>query len=196
MILSPHIYHWLIRPKWLTKKHIHNHIENHLTLKKKYVLDFGSGTGANCSLCSPAHYYGTDPDHKRIEFAKRLYPRYQFTVLKDGEAYLPLEDHSIDIVLIIAVLHHIAPAQISRYIQDFKRILKHEGEILVIEPCFLPGTPLSNWFMKTNDKGDFIQYEGTYLKYFKEQGLNCQVLGRFNKGLFYNELFFCAHKQT
>lgn len=78
MQLSPRIYHSFIRPKWTTKIYIQNHIQRHFDFTDKKVLDFGAGTGANCTLCSHAHYFGIDPDSHRINFAKRMYTQYQF----------------------------------------------------------------------------------------------------------------------
>ncbi|MGJ9456895.1 hypothetical protein [Oceanobacillus sp. CF4.6] len=83
MELSPSFYHKLIRPKWFNQIYIHNRIEKHLNLYGKKVLDFGSGTGANCTLCKPGQYFGIDPDEKRINFAQQLYPDYDFDVFRN-----------------------------------------------------------------------------------------------------------------
>jgi ubiquinone/menaquinone biosynthesis C-methylase UbiE len=189
--LSPLLYHKVIRPNWITKMYIHNKINQHINLVDKRVLDFGAGTGANCLLSKPSYYIGIDPDVKRINFAKKLYPDYFFSVLQGDK--LPLEDHSIDIVLIVAVLHHIPPDKVKIYMKEFKRVLsKQGGQIVIIEPCFFKNTHISNWFMKNNDNGAFIQTEDGYLDYFKEEGFTCNVLNKYRKCFLYNEFFFLA----
>ncbi len=188
--LSPRIYHSFVRPKWFTKVYIQNKIQQHFDFADKKVLDFGAGTGANCTLCSPDHYIGIDPDLHRINFAKRLYVPYRFEILTGNR--LPAEDKSFDFVLIIAVLHHIPPEMIQDYVREFKRILKPGGRIIAIEPCFFEKSPICNWFMKVNDKGDYIQKEDAYLKYFTKENFQCSVLKRFKKCFFYNELYFTA----
>jgi hypothetical protein len=35
-------------------------------LDNKSILDFGSGTSANCLLCEPDFYLGIEPDRERI----------------------------------------------------------------------------------------------------------------------------------
>ncbi|MFJ5760333.1 class I SAM-dependent methyltransferase [Neobacillus sp. NPDC093182] len=190
MQLSPRIYHSLIRPKWLTKIYIQNNIEQHFNFTDKKVLDFGAGTGANCTLCSPDYYFGIDPDSYRIEYAKRLYTQYRFEAFKGNE--LPAENNSFDYILIIAVLHHIPPEMITGYVKEFKRVLKPNGKIVVLEPCFFEKSPVSNWFMKSNDKGEYIQCEKEYLTYFTKENFRCQILKRFKKCFFYNELYFTA----
>ncbi|WP_226037718.1 class I SAM-dependent methyltransferase [Aquibacillus saliphilus] len=191
MELSPALYHKLIRPKWSTQKHIHQNVKEYFDFKNKKILDFGAGTGANCSLCSPNGYYGIDPDINRINYAKQVYPEYSFEVFQDDT--IQLKEFSVDMVLIVAVLHHIPPVQIETYIKEFKRILKpDEGKIIVIEPCFTNNNSFSNWFMKNNDNGDYIQGEQGYLNYFHQQGFIPKVLKKYRKHFLYNELFFCA----
>lgn len=192
MQLSPIIYHKLVRPKWITKMYIHNKIQQHFNFNNKKVLDFGAGTGANSSLSKPDLYIGTDPDENRVLFAKKLYPEYLFHIQKDN--ILPIENDSIDIILIVAVLHHIPPELVRIYMKEFKRVLnKKDGQFIIMEPCFFAKTHINNWFMKTNDKGDFIQTEEGYLNYFKEEGFSCEVINRYRKCFLYNELFFSAH---
>nr|WP_263326392.1 class I SAM-dependent methyltransferase [Neobacillus sp. Marseille-Q6967] len=190
MQLSPTLYHSLVRPKWLTKMYIQNNIQQHFNLADKKVLDFGAGTGANCRICSPEHYIGIDIDSGRIKYAKRLYKQYRFESFNGKE--LPVDNASIDFILIIAVLHHIPPELIEQYVKEFKRILKPGGRIVIIEPCLFEKSPICNWFMKTNDKGDYILKEEEYLNFFQKEKFQCKVLKRFKKCFFYNELYFSA----
>jgi hypothetical protein len=62
-----------------------------------------------------------------------------------------------------------------------------------IEPCFVDKRYIGNWFMKTNDKGDFIQNEEGYFNYFLEEGFKCTTIERYRKCFLYNELFFYAY---
>lgn len=191
MELSPIFYHKMIRPKWITQKYIHNKIKQHVSFDGQKTLDFGTGTGANCILCNPEDYIGIDPDVKRITFAKRVYPDYQFDIFENDE--LPVKDNSLDIVLIVAVLHHISPEQIKKYVKEFRRVLKETGgKIIVIEPCFFEKSYICNWFMDKNDNGAYIQNETGYLNYFQEEGFTCQVIKKYRKCFLYNELFFQA----
>ncbi|GEL77573.1 class I SAM-dependent methyltransferase [Tenuibacillus multivorans] len=191
MQLSPQIYHSLVRPRWFTQKYIHNQINKHCNLKNKYVLDFGAGTGKNCELSTPDFYLGLDPDEKRINFAKKKYHQYQFNILNNHT--LPIQDQSIDVILIIAVLHHIPQDMILGYLKEFRRILKnHDSEIIILEPCLLNKKCLKNWFMRTFDKGDYLQNEQSYLNMFKGAGFQTTKISQFPKFMFYNELLFKA----
>jgi 2-polyprenyl-3-methyl-5-hydroxy-6-metoxy-1,4-benzoquinol methylase len=191
MELSPFFYHKLIRPKWINQIYIHNRIEKHLKLYEKNVLDFGAGTGANCTLCKPGQYFGIDPDEKRINLAKKLYPDYDFDVFQNDN--LTAKNNSIDVILIIAVLHHISSEKIRSYVKQFRKALRPGGMIVVIEPCLIEKSNINNWYMKKIDNGSYIQNEQGYHDFFLGEGFNCTTIQRFRKCFLYNELFFIAY---
>lgn len=189
--VSPKLYHWFVRPKWVTKKYIHDHIQSRFLFDGKFVLDFGSGTGANCSIFHSSRYLGVDPDAKRIDYAKRIYPSHSFQVLDNNR--LPIENESMDYILIVAVLHHISSEDIACYMEEFKRILKVNGTIIVMEPCICKNRPLCNWFMNWYDKGEYIRNEEEYLQLFRDHDFRPEPISRFRKCFFYHELFFSVN---
>ncbi|AKG34898.1 methyltransferase type 11 [Paenibacillus durus ATCC 35681] len=142
-------------------------------------------------MFQPNHYLGIDPDAGRIHYAKRLYPTHKFLVLENGK--LPVDDESVDYILIVAVLHHISSEEIAEYMKEYKRVLKPSGKIIVMEPCLCRNKPLSNWFMNLYDNGEYIRREEEYIQLFRENEFTSQVINRFRKGLLYNELFFSAN---
>ncbi|WP_158299504.1 class I SAM-dependent methyltransferase [Paenibacillus antri] len=187
---SPGLYHRFVRPKWLTKKYIHDPISMHFPLDRRSVLDFGCGTGANCTMVSPEFYVGVDADDRRTRFASRLHPGYTFHPL--ASETLPLDDQSIDYVWIIAVLHHIPCDSIPAYVKEFRRILKPGGRVIVMEPFLSDRTPLSNRFMRWWDRGRHIRGEDGYVKFFADHQFSCDIHQKFRKCFLYNELFFSA----
>ncbi|WP_051317031.1 class I SAM-dependent methyltransferase [Ectobacillus panaciterrae] len=186
----PQLYHNLVRPRWFTEKYIHHYLQERFEFNNKTVLDFGSGTGVNCTLFAPESYMGVDPDQKRVMYSKKLYPNYAFHVLQ--EYSLPVENESIDYILIISVLHHISCPDIITYTKEFKRVLKPNGKVIAIEPCMYQHKPLCNLFMNWLDQGRFIRDEKAYMDLFHKNGYECDVLKRFTKCFVYNELFFSA----
>ncbi|GIQ68407.1 class I SAM-dependent methyltransferase [Xylanibacillus composti] len=192
--IAPQWYHRFVRPKWFTQKYIHQHIRSNFNLHHQVVLDFGSGTGANCPMVHPSYYLGVDPDAKRIEYARKLYPQHTFQVF-DRKTF-PVEDNSVDCILIIAVLHHIPSQEIAAYMSEFVRILKPDGRMIVMEPCICKSKPICSWFMKKVDKGAYIRDEEGYLKLFPRHEFECSVLKRFHKCFLYHELFFSARRKS
>ncbi|WP_276308549.1 class I SAM-dependent methyltransferase [Thermoflavimicrobium daqui] len=169
---------------------MHDFLTRSFHFDGRRVLDFGAGTGANCSIFSSENYIGIDPDAKRISYAKKVYPDYTFEVLENNR--LTVDDQSMDFILIIAVLHHISSNDISTYISEFKRILKPDGTIIVMEPYLSGNHPIGNQLMRWIDRGPYIRSEQEYLHLFQNHGYTCKVINRFRKCLVYHELFFCA----
>lgn len=194
MNLSPRLYHWMIRPRWLTQKYIHNYIQNHFRLKNKAILDFGCGTGANCCICCPDQYLGIDPDENRIDLAKRIYPNHSFEAF--NEYRIPSDDKRFDYIFIIAVLHHISDKQIKHYLNEFERVLKPQGRLIVIEPYLKQQSKINNLVMKRYDNGEYIRNEKEYLQLFRYSGFDYKVLQKFTKCFFYNEIFFSAQPRS
>jgi SAM-dependent methyltransferase len=190
MPLSPQLYHWFVRPRWFTKKYIHDHIESHFVLDNKAVLDFGSGTGANCSICNPSHYLGIEPSVERVDLSKRLYPDHNFMIF--DEKRIPAQNESVDFIIVVAVLHHISDDQIKDYLLEFERILKPGGRVIVMEPYLCNKKRFNNRFMNWYDDGDYIRHEDSYLELFQAGRFKCQVLKKFTKCFVYNEIFFSA----
>jgi 2-polyprenyl-3-methyl-5-hydroxy-6-metoxy-1,4-benzoquinol methylase len=175
MELSPQLYHKLVRPQWLTNLYINDLITNHFEFKDEQVLDFGCGIGASCSLTAPDNYIGLDPDEERIDYARNLYPEYNFYPLKKPGS-LDLASNSFDYILLIAVLHHIPKAQLTANLQQFHEILKPEGTIIVIEPCLTSNSKLRNHFMCLIDNGDYIRTRKEYLNLFAEQDYQTNLI--------------------
>ncbi len=188
MILSPSIYHRLIRPEWLTKFYITNLLTEHFDFSHKTVLDFGCGTGSVCNLFTPRLYLGIDPDPHRVAFAKKNYPNHHFSIYSNGK--IPVEDSTIDYLIAISVLHHIPTEEIHRHLNEFKRILRPGGGIVSIEP-YLTSSMVSDNLMTLFDQGKYIRNEEEYFKIFEANNFKVNLLKKFKK-LVYNELFFFA----
>lgn len=190
MELSPRLYHAFVRSTRLTQKYIHNILEQNFDFHNKTVLDFGSGIGSNSCMCNPENYLGIDPDAKRVAYAKRLYPGFNFTLFEGNR--LPVANDSVDYILIVAVLHHIPPEQLPGYLDEFRRVLKPYGRIVVMEPCLFNNSRFRNWFMSHFDRGKFIRTEDAYIQIFTNHHYQVDKLKQFQKMLLYNELLFTA----
>ena len=194
MYLSPRLYHWLVRPPWFTRIYIHDHINGHFCMDHKNVLDFGSGTGANCRLCKPDFYLGIEPNKQRVGLAKRFYPDYSFELF--DERKIPVRDHSIDYILVVAVLHHLNDGQIRDYLSEFDRVLKPGGRIIAMEPYLCDRAAFRNRLMNWYDDGEYIRNEESYFKLFQDGNYRCETLKKFTKCFVYNEIFFSAQREA
>lgn len=190
MELSPKLYHYLVRPKWFSNIFFYKMLQEYINVNDRTVLDFGCGIGSSSFLFDPLNYFGVDCDHRRIEYAKKLYPKHNFIAINNGQ--LPLSKNSVDYVLISSVLHHIPPDLLSNYMKEFRRVIKSDGSLIIAEPCFSEKARLQNWCMLNFDKGNYIMTEDEYLDAFRKANFRTKVIKRYNQLLFYNKIIFCA----
>lgn len=194
MELSPRLYHYFVRPKWFLNKFYNSMFQNCIEFKDKTVLDFGCGIGSSSYLFESSNYLGVDCDDKRINYAKKLYPEYNFITTKDG--LLPLSQNSVDYIMILSVLHHMPTEELTDSLKEFKRVLKSDGNIIIVEPCFFKKARMRNWYMSKLDKGKYIRNEDEYLDLFRKANYKTKVIKRYNQLLFYNKIMIYAYPDT
>jgi len=187
MHLNPYFYQKLVRPKFAIKKYIKNIVEKEFDFKDKKILDFWCWTGSNSFIFDSKNYIWVDIEKQRIEFASKLFPKYNFKCIENSS--LDLTNNSLDYICIFAVIHHISDDIFKWYIDEFKRVLKNDWKIVIIEPVLNKKYKFSNWFMNTVDDWEYIRYEEEYLSLF-ENDFTVKVHKRFNKFFLYNEIFF------
>jgi len=186
------IFDKIWRSQKATKKYVEDVLKKKVNFSGKSVLDFGCGAGSYCFLFDSKGYLGIDLDKKRINYAKKVYPNYNFEdILLEN---LCLGDKKFDYVFIISTLHHINDIEMKKYRKYLYGLLKEKGSVVGMEPCFFPKKPFNNWFMKFIDRGKFIRNEKEYKSLFGNL-FSFQTKKKFIRNLFYNELFYIAHKK-
>lgn len=103
----------------------------------KTLLDFGCGTGG-CTVAAAGlvgeegRVFGLDADPHAVAAAKKRVSRARLdnvTVLLSDRGTVPLEDNSVDVVLLYDVLHDLGhPEQV---LSELRRVLKPDGLLSV-----------------------------------------------------------------
>jgi SAM-dependent methyltransferase len=96
------------------------------------ALDVGCGTGALAARLAGAGYetVGVDPSEGMLEVLRQRSPRVR--AVRASAESLPFPDGSFDVVLTVAVLHHIAdPDRVRRTLAEMVRVAKPSGRVLV-----------------------------------------------------------------
>lgn len=114
------------------------------------VLEIGCGAGTNFNLYNPEkveHLYAIEPHAPMVERAKATWEEGDFGFSCDihmcGAEAVPLEDHSIDTVVITFVLCTIPDWQ--RSLKEVRRVLKPDGKILFSEHGLAPDEGVAKW---------------------------------------------------
>ena len=107
---------------------------NQIDLADKIVLDLASGEGYGSSLLAQysKHVTGIDISVEAIEYAKSKYIKNNLKFLVGDAINIPLEDHSIDVVVSFETLEH--HDKHKEMIDEIKRVLKSEGILIMSSP--------------------------------------------------------------
>lgn len=132
-------------------------------LVKSRVLDVGCGTGVNSEVF-PQHvsYVGCDLSEKYINHAKQYYGnRAEFYAAPVGELQ-KLNLKPFDVVIVMAVLHHLSDDQIMKLCDEVSDLLVPGGLMITADPCYTKDQPRFSNFLTSFDRGQFVRFPQQY----------------------------------
>lgn len=144
----------LIRPASSYRAFLERHVR---PVEGMRVFDVGCGTGAILSYLPPVSYLGVDVNARYIECARsRLGARGTFVVGDGGERFA-VADESIDLVLALGVLHHLADETAANIIAEAARVLVPGGRFVTHDPVLSSsGTRAARLFVRL-DRGKYVR---------------------------------------
>lgn len=114
------------------------------------ILDVGCGTGSHLELYQryDCNLYGLDLSPSMLEVARtRLENKAQLDI--GNATNMPYEDSKFDLIISMLSLHEMTVETRLAVLSEMKRVLKKDGNILLID--FHPGPyqPIQGWISKT-----------------------------------------------
>lgn len=105
------------------------------------VLDVGCGAGITDSFLLPhvGSVHGVDVSAEMVSAAAQRNPTATYELYDGGR--LPFEDGRFDLVFAACVLHHVPPADWSRFLAELWRVTAKRGVAVIIEHN--PANPLT-----------------------------------------------------
>jgi ubiquinone/menaquinone biosynthesis C-methylase UbiE len=177
-----------LTPKFRSNGLIWKHVHTYCDPTQERVLDFGSGTGRSAAMFSLSHYVGFDIDCERVRFASSVRRRYCFVLGEQGR--VPFGDERFDLVFVSSVLHHLSDNDVSYYSSEFKRVLRPDGRILVVEPINRVEGQFTNLYMGLCDRGPYIRFARDYMMLLSSD-FQMQLCDEFRgANLYMNGVFF------
>jgi ubiquinone/menaquinone biosynthesis C-methylase UbiE len=111
------------------------------------VLEVGIGSALNLPYYSPnvTQLYGIEPSPELLRMARRKTERMPFpvTLLNQTADNVPLEDHSVDTVVLTWVLCSIEDS--GAVLKEMKRVLKSNGRLIFLEHGLAPEPKVQTW---------------------------------------------------
>lgn len=138
--------------------------------KNGKILDIGCGSGHYAEVLNDREWYGVDISPESIKTAKKFYKEAK---VGDITTHIPFPDKSFDYVLALSVFHHIHKC-IPEALKEVKRVLKPNGEIIVIDHdarnAHTRNVTSGRFLHLTPTKSEKCLYPETVLKILKESG--------------------------
>lgn len=140
-----------------------------------FILEIGCGNGKNLGERPDCHMFGCDPCRPLLECAKAQYPNANLTVA-NGLA-LPYTNASMDVVISIAVFHHLATEEARRqFLKEFARVYNGKGGGMLtvwsyesVEPSWQPLPGRGDYLVPWHHKQSSAIYQRYYHVFDKEE---------------------------
>lgn len=126
------------------------------------VLDIGCGTADILDHLPAVDYSGFDLNPRYVASARRRFgARGVFRCEDVGKAGFGGRD-GFDLVLALAILHHLDDGEVVRLFQLAKNALRPGGRLVTFDSCYVPGQSRMARFLIDRDRGRNTRTEAGY----------------------------------
>ncbi|MDI9257681.1 class I SAM-dependent methyltransferase [Flavobacterium sedimenticola] len=115
-------------------EHLHRYSLLTPYIADKTVLDIACGEGYGSAIMSKtaARVYGVDIDADTVTKAQAKYKRENLSFQEGSAAAIPLQDHSVDVVVSFETIEH--HDKHREMLSEIKRVLKPSGMLIISTP--------------------------------------------------------------
>lgn len=152
----------------------------------KVVLDAACGEGYGTKIIAEnaGKVYGLDISKETIESAKSKYNINNIEFLEGSIKNIPLEDHSVDVVVSFETIEHVDQETQEQFLEDIKRVLSEDGILIISTPnkkIYSDKYGYNNEFhIKEFYREEFKNLLEKYFKYIKFYGESYQIVNAIN----------------
>ena len=127
------------------------------------LLDFGCGNGRLVPFVEGVEYVGVDNNPSYIDSATEQYggPTTRF-ICADLNDLADMGIESVDVVVCIGVLHHLDDTIAARALEASAHLLKADGRLITMDPCFEPSQHSLARVLMALDRGKYVRHPEGY----------------------------------
>lgn len=169
----------------ITIEHLQRYKSITHIVKGKKVLDAACGEGYGSNILSQyaTSVTGIDISNEAVTYAKEHYKRDNLKYICASIENIPLEDHSIDVIVSFETIEHVNADLQEKFLQEIKRVLKPDGILIMSSPDKRTYSDLRNYNniyhvheLYKNEFEELLKKHFRYIKLFS-QGICNQRIG-------------------
>lgn len=126
------------------------------------LLDVGCGTGQMARFFPQADYLGVDLSERYVAFARARFGAWGRFVCGKAQKLPPEVAGSFDIVLAVALLHHLGEEEAMSFVRSAHGLLRPGGRFITVDPCYASGQSPVARFIIDRDRGLMVRDPGGY----------------------------------
>jgi len=141
------------------------------------ILEFGCGPGTIVGYLPAVKYLGFDMNSKYIEQATRRFPSAHFVCERVSQMSLAREQ-SFDIVLALAIVHHLDDAEALQLFQLAYDSLRPGGKLITVDGVWTDDqSRIARWLL-ARDRGEYVRSEREYVGIASQRFSNIRPIVR------------------
>lgn len=126
------------------------------------ILEIGCGPGTIVPYLPRTEYVGFDVNQEYIDQARSRFPNAAFVCERVSELTLPNRGY-YDIVLALAILHHLDDAEAGQLFRLAHDALRPGGRLVTLDGVWTDDQSRGARYVQARDRGQFIRHEKAYV---------------------------------
>ncbi len=126
------------------------------------ILEIGCGPGAIVPYLPETEYIGFDLSAPYIEYARKRFPKAKFICERVSAYTLPKRDY-FDLVLALAILHHLEDSEALQLFRTAHDALRIGGKLVTMDGVWTQDQSRVARYIQARDRGQHIREEQSYV---------------------------------
>lgn len=126
------------------------------------ILEIGCGPGTIAAYLPNSDYVGFDISSKYIETARKRFPHAEFVCERVSQFSLDRQE-SFDVVLALAIVHHLDDNEARQLFQIAYDALKPGGKLVTFDGVFTDDQSAAARWLLSRDRGEYVRNEADYV---------------------------------